>query len=183
MTDQQILELARQSGFLAAMIAPEDIPVNEKFRVFCEENRCGKYNANYSCPPACGSVKELHERLLAQEQALIVERIFPINGYEDREAIAQAKLTHNVAVRALLAKLKQAGLVGFCSGYNGCPLCTPCRQAEGKPCAFPEEKISCMSAYCIDVGELAGRCALPFAWATDRLHLFGMIAFHRPAGC
>lgn len=30
---------------------------------------------------------------------------------------------------------------------------------------------------------LAGRCALPFAWATDRLHLFGMIAFHRPAGC
>lgn len=180
MKDSEILELARAAGFSPALIAPADIPVNDKFRVFCEENRCGKYNANYSCPPACGTVEELHRRILAEEEALIVEMIFPIQGYEDREAIAQAKLTHNAAVRSLLKTLRQAGLEGFCSGYNGCPLCNPCKQAEGLPCAFPEERISCMSAYCIDVGELARRCDLPFAWSTDKLHLFGMIAFHRP---
>ena len=68
---------------------------------------------------------------------------------------------------------------GFCSGYNGCPLCDPCKQVEEKPCAFPEKRISCMSAYCIDVAELAKRCGFPFAWDANRLHLFGMIAFHR----
>ena len=43
--------------------------------------------------------------------------------------------------------------------------------------AFPEKKISCMSAYCIDVGKLANRCSLEFAWVPEKLFLFGMIVF------
>ena len=64
---------------------------------------------------------------------------------------------------------------------GGCPLCNPCKQTEGKPCTFPEKKISCMSAYCVDVGKLAKKCELPFAWANDKMHLFGLIAFHKKA--
>ncbi len=56
MTDLELLEMARAEGFNAAMIDKANIPVNPAFRAFCEENRCGKYNANYSCPPNCGTV-------------------------------------------------------------------------------------------------------------------------------
>ena len=45
----------------------------------------------------------------------------------------------------------------------------------------PEKKISCMSAYCVDVGKLAKKCELPFAWSNDKMHLFGLIAFHKKA--
>lgn len=55
MTD--ILTLARENGFshigFADMSALEPL---EEVRKMCSADRCGKWNANWSCPPACGSI-------------------------------------------------------------------------------------------------------------------------------
>lgn len=174
-----LLELARKEGFLPAMISPRQIPVDTRFRAYCEQNLCGQYGANYSCPPDCGDPLELYGRLLAEQQILVVETIEDIDGYDDKETIRRTKASHNAAVLRLMEKLKSAGYAGFCSGYNGCPLCTPCKRRENQPCAHPELRISCLSAYCVDVAELAKRCGLPFAWDPQKLYLFGMIAFHK----
>ena len=64
MTTIELMKLAEDAGFRAAVISAKDIPVDGSFRKFCEDNLCGKYNANYSCPPACGTVEEVHNRLL-----------------------------------------------------------------------------------------------------------------------
>lgn len=178
MTKQELLALAQKEGFFAAMLPPEQIPVDPKFRTFCEENLCGKYGANYSCPPDCGSPEALHESILAEKYTLIVETVWDIAGYEDKAAVQHAKMTHNAAVLRLHKRLTDAGYAGFCSGYNGCPLCSPCKRVNDQPCAHPESRISCLSAYCVDVAELARRCKLEFAWKRDKLYLFGMIAFH-----
>lgn len=179
MTDQPLLALAEAEGFQAAMIAPGDIPTDPKFRAFCEENLCGHYGANYSCPPDCGSPEALHEALLAEEQALVVSAVWEIGSYANKDAVRHARLSHNAAVLRLMEQLRKLGFEGFCAGYNGCPLCTPCKRQEGQPCAHPDRRISCLSAYCVDVAQLAGRCGLPFAWEDQRLHLFGLLAFHR----
>ena len=178
MNDTQLLKLAEAEGFSAALIAPEQIPVNAKFRIFCEENLCGKYGANYSCPPDCGTVEALHQNILAADKVLIVQTIWNIDGYEDKSTIQESKKMHNAMVLHLKSKMEQQELTGFCSGYNGCQLCTPCKRTVNEPCIHPDLRISCMSAYCIDVAELAKRCNLPFAWTPDKLHLFGMVAFH-----
>lgn len=65
MTDRELLELARADGFSAAIIPTGKIVTDEKFRPFCEENLCGNYDANYSCPPDCGTVEETRQRLMA----------------------------------------------------------------------------------------------------------------------
>lgn len=178
MTDAKLLELALEEGFAAALIDPEEVPIDGKFRAFCEENLCGQYNANYSCPPDCGSVEALQQTLLAQKKVLVLQTIHDIGSYENKPAVHQAKLSHNRAVLRLMEKLRNAGYQGFCSGYNGCPLCDPCKRKEDQPCAHPDKRISCMSAYCVDVAKLADRCDLAFAWDPARLYLFGMIAFH-----
>lgn len=178
MTNERLLKLAEESGFLAAILTPEQVPIDEKFRIYCEENLCGNYGANYSCPPDCGTVEELRSRLLEEDKILIVEAIWDIDGYEDKAPIRKAKEVHNAMVLQLKARMEKEGLIGFCSGYNGCPLCRPCKRQDEQPCVHPDQRISCMSAYCIDVEKLAGRCNLPFAWSPDKLHLFGMIAFH-----
>ena len=179
MTNAELMKLAEAEGFLAAVIETKDIPVNAEFRRFCEDNLCGKYNANYSCPPACGTVEEVHGRLLAEDQALVLETICEIGSYENKDAILTSKKQLNGAILRLMEQVRQVGFRGFPLGYGGCPLCDPCKQAEGEPCVFPEKRISCMSAYCIDVAKLAKRCDLEFAWIPERLHLFGMIVFHR----
>lgn len=178
MTDMELIKLAQEEGFHAAIIPAKDVPVNGEFRKFCEDNLCGKYNANYSCPPACGTVEEVHQRLFAEDKALVLQTIHEIGSYENKAAILESKKNLNIAILHLTEKLRSAGLQGFCLGYGGCPLCNPCKQVEGEPCVFPEKRISCMSAYCIDVGKLAEKCGLEFAWVQEKLFLFGMIAFH-----
>lgn len=179
MTDFKLLELAKAEGFSAALIPSEEIPVNPKFRIFCEENRCGRYGANYSCPPDCGTVEDMHQQILSEPMALIITSKWKINGYQDAAGIQHAKEGHNAGVRRLLAAVRQAGYEGFAAGYNGCQICKPCKRVNDEPCPFPEQRVSCMSAYCIDVSALSQRCGLEFAWEDGWLYLFGMIGYHK----
>ena len=176
MTDTKLIGMAEALGFHAALIPAREIPVDGSFRKFCEDNLCGKYNANYSCPPGCGAVEEVHRRLLGAEKALVLQSIYDIGSYENKEAVLKSKKNLNMLVLQLTEEFRKLGLDCFCLGYGGCPLCDPCRQVTGEPCAFPEKRISCMSAYCIDVGKLAGKCGLEFDWVPEKLFLFGMIA-------
>lgn len=177
MTEQELLRLAKDEGFLCAMIAPEDIPIDFKFRRYCEQNLCGQYGANYACPPDCGTPEELRDRILAQKHVLVVESIWDVDGFSNIPAMEQAKHTHNSAMRQLMQKVKDAGFSGFCAGYSGCRICDVCGCKEQKPCPYPEQRIDCLSSYCVDVAELAKRCSLDFAWAPNKLYLFGIIAF------
>lgn len=177
MNDAALLELAKREGFSAALIPTGNIITDPKFRPFCEENLCGKFNANYSCPPDCGTVEETRVRLMAKDRALVLQTIWEIGSYENKAAIMAARRQHNAAVLRLAERLRQTGLSGFCLGYGGCPLCEPCKRVINEPCPYPHNRISCLSAYCVDVAKLAQECALPFAWEQDRLYLFGMYAF------
>ena len=136
MTDLELIKLAEEAGFHAAVISAKEIPVNDSFRKFCEDNLCGKYNANYSCPPACGTVEEVHQRLFAQEKALVVEMIWDVNGFDDKEFIFSSRNKLNRTVLKLMDQLRVEGMDGFCLGYGGCPLCNPCKQAEGNTNSF-----------------------------------------------
>lgn len=181
MTDKELLEIAEASGFSAAIIPTEKIVVNPSFRPLCEENLCGNYNANYSCPPDCGSVEEVRQRLMARNKALVLQTIWDIGSYENKEDILIAKKAHNAAILQLVGELRRGGLQGFCLGYGGCPLCSPCKRIENQPCAHPDKKISCLSAYCVDVAKLAEESKLRFEWTPEKLYLFGMYAFDEVA--
>ena len=109
MTEKELLLLAEEHGFCAALITPADVPVDAKFRVYCEQNLCGNYNANYSCPPDCGPVETLRQNILAEEQVLIVQTIWDIAGYEDKETIQNAQKTHNQMVLRLKSEMEKQG--------------------------------------------------------------------------
>lgn len=177
MQDTDILKLAEEMGFSAAFVDTADVVQDPSFRKFCEDNLCGKYNANYSCPPDCGTVEEVQTRLRARKRALVLETICEIGSYENKQSIIDSKKTHNAAILRFTDKLRQAGTQGFCLGYGGCPLCDPCKRITNDPCTHPDKKISCMSAYCIDVAKLAEKCGLEFDWVLEKLFLFGMFVF------
>ena len=75
MIDTQILKLAEEVGFHAALIPTTEIIVDSKFRPYCEENLCGNFGANYSCPPDCGTVEEVRHRLMARDRALVLQSV------------------------------------------------------------------------------------------------------------
>ncbi|MGN0628603.1 MAG: DUF2284 domain-containing protein [Oscillospiraceae bacterium] len=174
MNNEQLAAAALEEGFSnAAVIDTEKIVFNEAFRPYCAENLCGKYGANYSCPPDCGTPAEMEARVRAHKHALVLQSICDVDP-ADSKAVKAAKAVHNASALRLMKKLRAEGHDGFVIGSSGCALCSPCAITEGKPCSFPDLQYSCMSAFCVYVKQLAEDCGMEYCCEKGRLALFGM---------
>ena len=176
MTWEEMTSMAAEEGFAAAVVPDtKDIPFDPSFRPLCAENLCGKYGANYSCPPDCGTPDEMRARIQAHRHAL--QTIWEIADYSDSKAIKAAKKEHNAATLRLLGRLRRADVPGFPVGASGCALCETCAITEKKPCRYPDLYYSCMSAYCIFVRRLAEQCGMEYDCGPGLLAFFGMYVF------
>lgn len=178
MTNDELIKAALAEGFAAAAVVDTaSIPYDKSFRVYCEENLCGQFGVNHSCPPICGSCDEMRERISAHKRALVLQSIWEISDYTDKVAIKEAKGIHNRTSLMLMDKLRSQGIQGFLVGASGCALCSPCSAIEGNPCRYPHLQYSCMSAYCIFVSKLCGSCGLEYDCGNGLLAFFGMYVF------
>lgn len=178
MTDQELIAAAEKAGFAgAAVVATDKIVFDPSFRPYCAENLCGKYGANYACPPDCGTPEEMKQRVLAHKKALVLQTIWEIPDYTDKAAIKHAKGHHNKISIDLMKQLRAAGEPGFFAGSGGCSLCTECALVRKEPCVFPELQYSCMSAYCIYVRKLAEECGLEYSPGEGLIAFFGMYVY------
>lgn len=178
MIPDKFIEYALAEGFYsAAVIDTKDIVFDPSFRPYCEENLCGQYNANYTCPPICGTTEEMKQKILSHKHAVVLQTKWNISDYTDRNAIKHAKGEHNDASIRLAKQMRADGYDGFIVGASGCALCSPCAMTENKPCRFPNFAFSCMSAYCIFVRLLAEHCGMEYSCADGRLAFFGMYVF------
>ena len=113
-------------------------------RKFCEENQCGCYNVNPACPPECGTVESMKQRVFAYEKALILQTI----QSKDMD-YKMAKLAHNKLTEQLAAKIMESGNTDLLIMSAG-----------------PYRHYSCLSAYCVDAQEMADAVGMT-CWGTD----------------
>lgn len=173
MTDTEMIHLAGELGFSrCAVVETAAIPFEPSFRRYCEDNVCGKYGANYTCPPDCGTAEEMRLRVQAYRHALVLQSRWEIDGCSGSQVKA-AKAAHNRWTRELIDR---AGGVGLMAGASGCDLCAPCLRAADEACRFPALRFSCLSAYCIDVAKLAHQCGMEY-FSQDAVRFFSMYCF------
>ena len=178
MTEQKMIELALAENFAGAVVVDtKDIVFDPIFRPCCEENLCGQYGVNYTCPPDCGSTEEMERKIRAHKKALVLQTIWEIPDVTDNTAIKPAKKAHNAAQLRLMRKFREGGVPGFLVGASGCALCSPCHLTNGEPCAHPDERYSCMSAYCVDAQKMADAVHMK-CWENDgKIRYFSLILF------
>ena len=63
------------------------IKLMDEVRSMCRENKCHKYNTNWSCPPGCGSLEEGREKLKKYSKGIIVQTIGEIEDSLDFETM------------------------------------------------------------------------------------------------
>lgn len=177
MTDREIVRLAEESFAAAGILSTDRIVFDPSFRPYCEENLCGQYGVNYTCPPGCGSPEEMKQRVLSHGKALLLQSIWEISDYSDKKAVKAAKAAHNKAELELIQKLRAEGHPGFPVGASGCALCSPCAMGAGKPCRFPDLCYSCMSAYCVFVRKTVEQAGIEYDCGPGLLAFFGMYVF------
>lgn len=176
MTEQTILALAKNEGFEAEIIPAEQLVFDFSFRAYCEENLCGNYGNNYTCPPDCGGAREMKERLLCHRRALVLKSDHNIPDYKDAQRVRRAQASHNQKT-ARLYKALRAEKSALAVGCGGCTLCSPCKKTQNEPCAHPQLALPCLSAFCVNVKELCERCSMQYIGEAGILSFFSLIAF------
>ena len=148
---------AKKLGFSnTAIMDTKKLVFKPEYRKFCEENQCGCYNVNPACPPECGTVESMKQRVFAYEKALILQTI----QNKDMD-YKMAKLAHNKLTEKLASRIMESGKTEMLIMSAG-----------------PYRHYSCLSAYCVDAQEMADAVGM-ICWGTDdKIRYFSQILFH-----
>ncbi|MCQ2406313.1 MAG: DUF2284 domain-containing protein [Oscillospiraceae bacterium] len=181
MKTEERIALALGCGFHAvSYLRTEDIPTEPSFRKFCEENSCGNYNANYACPPYCGSPEEMRAKIDRYKNAIVLKSYYPGQNAMDGELTKALKKKHTEMTFSLVSEIEKAR--GEKEDFNlimsgPCGICSPCKCSSGEPCPAPEKHFSCLSAYCVDASKLAEKAGMPLSWSTDSVSLLSVYLY------
>lgn len=168
-------EIGRRAGFAAVeVISTQDLTFNHSFRKFCEQNACGNYGKNYGCPPYCGTPEEMEARVRRYENAVVFQSVTPVKDIFDDGETKAIKKKHTKMTLEAIEKYRAEGIAGEPIMAGPCSFCETCRMQEGEPCVNEKMRFSCLSAYCIDAGQMAQACGMDMMWGGDSVSFFSL---------
>ncbi len=144
------VDQAINAGFSHAGYAKiEEMEFLEDVRKMCEVNKCGKYNTTWSCPPACGTLEAVTDRVKKYDYAMILQATEDMEDAYDWEAIQRAQKRCGESLRKLVKELKNNNVDVLGMGAGGCDKCKGkelnCTYPNN-PCRFPDELSFSMEA-------------------------------------
>lgn len=175
MTEEKMRETALQDGFThAEWMDVKDLQFDGSLRRYCVENLCGNYGKNYACPPDCGTPDEMEKKVRRFDRALVLETIQRVENLMDAAEIKKIRARHNKMSAELIKKICYGQTQGMAVMAGPCAICKTCAKIQGKPCHFPEQVASCLSAYCIVAEKMANHCGLPYWCGENQVAFFSI---------
>ena len=177
---EQLIKKIKEAGANnAAVIEVKNITFRPEFREACKQNSCGKYNTNWGCPPACGTIEEMMAQAQNYPFALVYQTVSQLEDSFDYEGMQEGKKYYNKVteeVRALFAlQFPQKETLFLNAG--ACKVCGRCAKLDEQPCRFPEKRTTSMEAYGVDVSNLAKVSGMNYINGQNTVTYFGAILF------
>ena len=165
-------------AFKVGLTEAEKIKTNPSFRALCEANSCGKYGKCYTCPPDVGEINKLIESLKEYEYAFLYQTVSPLEDSFDVDGMKKAAKNHGVVERRVIEGLKNVSFNKVLYlGAGCCKTCSRCAKEDNLPCRNPEEAISSLEAYGIDVAAFAKLCDMQYINGKNTVTYFGAVFF------
>ena len=143
---ERLTAMAGECGFTHS--APLEISTLEflqEVRDMCNAKQCNNYGKSWSCPPACATLEEMRERVLAYSGGLLVQTVGELEDSYDWEGIMEAGARHKVNFHRMWGELEKQRLSILAMGAGACKLCESCTYPEA-PCRTPERMSASMEA-------------------------------------
>lgn len=177
--ENKLIELAKSVGFNnAEFIDVKDIVCDRAFREQCAVNACGVYGKCWMCPPDIGDIDELIKEVQSYSKGLLYQSIFELEDSFDFEGMQEGGRTQSQRSRELNRLLKEAGYTDYLHlSKGGCGNCSPCAKAKGEPCPFPEDALSSLEGYGINVSATVKNTSMKYINGTNTVTYFGIVLF------
>lgn len=149
-----LLVMAKEAGFTyAASLDVAAIELKPEVRKMCADNTCGQYGRRWSCPPGCGSLEELRERVARYKAGILVQTVGELEDEFDVETMMETEQAQKEHMFALQEKILTLYPNALAIGSGCCTLCRSCTYPDA-PCRFPEKQMASMEAYGMLVTEV-----------------------------
>lgn len=164
----------------AVVVNTSDITFREEFRKACERNACGKYDTNWMGPPAVGPIDELMKKARACRHGLLLQTVHPVSSsFDMKSMMAGGKVFGEVFRRVLACMRDKHGISQILPlGAGCCSICPKCAYLDHEPCRHPDQALSSLEAYGMDVMLLAKDMDIPYRSGPKSIALFGLILFN-----
>ena len=178
MQHHELIDIALEAGaHKAVVIDSSSIVISASFRDVCRSNGCGMYNRCWMCPPDIGDIQDLMDKIRGYKHGLLYQTICSIEDSFDFEGMQQAGKYHAMVSQRLEAFIMLLLGKHLHLSCGGCKLCERCAKQDGLLCRKPEQALSSMEAYGIDVYQTVNPTALKYINGQDTVTYFGIVLF------
>lgn len=174
--NQMILEKGAKNS---SVIEVSGIHFDPELRKACEQNYCGNFGKNWTCPPLCGDVNELIKRAKQYTHAVVFQTIHTLEDSYDFEGMTKASKEHNAIVKDVFKATKEMiGDNSLVLGAGGCSECEVCAKMDEEPCRHPDLAITSLEAYGMYVSKIAHLGGMKYINGQNTVTYFGMVLFN-----
>ena len=158
-------------------LAAAPLPCTETVIQYCENNACGKYGANWTCPPAVGKFEDCKKKVEKYSKGLIFRSEYKLNEWYDAERIEETIRAHQANVRRVREMIPDDIEHLVLSG-GGCVYCKECAYIRKEPCIHPDIAIPPLEAYGIDWFRFAKKHGIKYGSPEGEMYYFGLILYN-----
>ena len=165
----------------AAVLDASRIEFHEDFRKACEKNVCGKYDTNWMGPPAVGPISELMKRAACYRHGLLFQTVHRVASSFDMKGMIEKAGVHERIFRDLLENIREKyPMEDFLPLSAGCcTICERCGYRDSEPCRHPDQAVSSVEAYGMNVIALEKSAGLPYYSGKNTVTYVGLIFFNK----
>jgi len=178
----ELVKIALESDAAnAAILDTESIQFHEDFRKACEKNFCRKYDTNWMGPPAIGPIQDLRQKAVRYQQGLLFQTVHTVASNFDMKGMLAAAKIHEKVFRTLLAGIRKEFPEEEILPLNAgcCSLCEECGYVTQEPCRHPDQAVSSVEAYGMNVIALQKSAGLPYYKGKESVIYVGLILFNK----
>lgn len=170
------IEKAKEIGFdTAASLDPKSMIAREDVRSMCAADKCGAYNKNWTCPPACGSVEECQKRMQSYERGILLQSVGHAAKTIDSRCYRETERRHVDNFYAFAEEIRKQYPDALCLGAGGCRVCRQCAYPEA--CRFPEKAMSSMEGYGLFVTQVCRDAGVPYYYGEKTITYTACVLF------
>jgi predicted metal-binding protein len=180
--DKTLIAIALESNAAnAAVLDTSAIQFHEDFRKACEKNVCRRFDTNWMGPPAIGPIAELMKKAMRYRRGMLFQTVHSIVSNFDMKGMLEAAKVHDKVFRDLLHGIRQQypseDILPLDAGC--CHICEKCAYPDGEPCRNPDEAVSSVEAYGMNVIALQKSAGLPYYHGKNSVIYVGLILFNK----
>ena len=170
---ERVMAQALEAGF--THVSPLDVStirLQPEVRDMCASNSCGHYGKCWSCPPGCGTLEQLQQRLGGYTRGILVQTVAQLDAPFDYETMMDTEAAHKEHLLQLQQILMAENPRLLAIGAGRCKLCSRCTYPDA-PCRFPEKQIASMEAYGMMVMEVCRDNGMTYYYGPNTLAYTG----------